>query len=145
MINAQLLQSMVDASNDGIVVTEREGDDTILIYVNAAFERLTGYTRDDILYQDCRFLQGDDRDQLGRTRIRRALAEGLPCREVLRNYRKDGSAFWNELSITPVYNAADQRTYFIGVQKDVSRQVELERELVEARARLGRQEPDERS
>ncbi|EKT4524254.1 PAS domain S-box protein [Pseudomonas putida] len=145
MINAQLLQSMVDASNDGIVVTEREGDDTILIYVNAAFERLTGYTRDDILYQDCRFLQGDDRDQLGRARIRRALAEGLPCREVLRNYRKDGSAFWNELSITPVYNAADQRTYFIGIQKDVSRQVELERELAEARARLGRQEPDERS
>ncbi|EKT4466590.1 PAS domain S-box protein [Pseudomonas putida] len=145
MINAQLLQSMVDASNDGIVVTEREGDDTILIYVNAAFERLTGYTRDDILYQDCRFLQGDDRDQLGRTRIRRALAEGVPCREVLRNYRKDGSAFWNELSITPVYNAADQRTYFIGVQKDVSRQVEVERELAEARARLGRQEPDERS
>lgn len=145
MINAQLLQSMVDASNDGIVVTEREGDDTILIYANAAFERLTGYTRDDILYQDCRFLQGDDRDQLGRTRIRRALAEGVPCREVLRNYRKDGSAFWNELSITPVYNAADQRTYFIGVQKDVSRQVELERELAEARARLGRQEPDERS
>lgn len=145
MINAQLLQSMVDASNDGIVVTEREGDDTILIYVNAAFERLTGYTRDDILYQDCRFLQGDDRDQLGRARIRRALAEGLPCREVLRNYRKDGSAFWNELSITPVYNAADQRTYFIGIQKDVSRQVELERKLAEARARLGRQEPDERS
>ncbi|MEX5351560.1 PAS domain S-box protein [Pseudomonas juntendi] len=145
MINAQLLQSMVDASNDGIVVTEREGDDTILIYVNAAFERLTGYLRDDILYQDCRFLQGDDRDQLGRARIRRALAEGLPCREVLRNYRKDGSAFWNELSITPVYNAADQRTYFIGIQKDVSRQVELERELAEARARLGLQEPDERS
>ncbi|HGY9626912.1 TPA: PAS domain S-box protein [Pseudomonas putida] len=145
MINAQLLQSMVDASNDGIVVTEREGDDTILIYVNAAFERLTGYPRDDILYQDCRFLQGDDRDQLSRARIRRALAEGLPCREVLRNYRKDGSAFWNELSITPVYNAADQRTYFIGIQKDVSRQVELERELAEARARLGRQEPDERS
>ncbi|ORL63529.1 PAS domain S-box protein [Pseudomonas putida] len=145
MINAQLLQSMVDASNDGIVVTEQEGDDTILIYVNAAFERLTGYPRDDILYQDCRFLQGDDRDQLGRARIRRALAEGLPCREVLRNYRKDGSAFWNELSITPVYNAADQRTYFIGIQKDVSRQVELERELAEARARLGLQEPDERS
>ncbi|MEB3901098.1 PAS domain S-box protein [Pseudomonas putida] len=145
MINAQLLQSMVDASNDGIVVTEREGDDTILIYVNAAFERLTGYPRDDILYQDCRFLQGDDRDQLSRARIRRALAEGLPCREVLRNYRKDGSAFWNELSITPVYNAADQRTYFIGIQKDVSRQVELERELAEARACLGRQEPDERS
>ena len=125
MINAQLLQSMVDASNDGIVVAEQEGDDTILIYVNAAFERLTGYSRDEILYQDCRFLQADDRDQLGRARIRRALAEGRPCREVLRNYRKDGSAFWNELSITPVRLDAEQRTYFIGIQQDVSRQVQL--------------------
>ncbi|MFJ4431851.1 PAS domain S-box protein [Pseudomonas sp. NPDC089395] len=135
MINAQLLQSMVDASNDGIVVAEQEGDDTILIYVNAAFERLTGYSRDEILYQDCRFLQADDRDQLGRARIRKALAEGRPCREVLRNYRKDGSAFWNELSITPVKSEADQRTYLIGIQKDVSRQVELERELAELHAR----------
>jgi len=145
MINAQLLQSMIDASNDGIVVAEQEGDDTILIYVNAAFERLTGYTRNEILYQDCRFLQADDRDQLGRARIRRALAEGQPCREVLRNYRKDGSAFWNELSITPVHNAADQRTYFIGIQKDVSRQVELERALAEAQAQLAMLKSDERS
>lgn len=145
MINAQLLQSMIDASNDGIVVAEQEGDDTILIYVNTAFERLTGYARNEILYQDCRFLQADDRDQLGRARIRRALAEGRPCREVLRNYRKDGSAFWNELSITPVRNAADQRTYFIGIQKDVSRQVELERALAEAQARLDALKSDERS
>ncbi|MDF0732798.1 PAS domain S-box protein [Pseudomonas entomophila] len=145
MINAQLLQSMVDASNDGIVVAEQEGDDTILLYVNAAFERLTGYTRDEILYQDCRFLQGDDRDQLSRARIRKALADGRPCREVLRNYRKDGSAFWNELSITPVYNDADQRRYFIGIQKDVSRQVELERELAQLKARADERQPDERT
>ncbi|WAP62972.1 PAS domain S-box protein [Pseudomonas fortuita] len=142
MINAQLLQSMVDASNDGIVVAEQEGDDTILIYVNAAFERLTGYSRDEILYQDCRFLQADDRDQLGRARIRRALAEGRPCREVLRNYRKDGSAFWNELSITPVRLESERRSYFIGIQKDVSRQIALERELAELRASLI---PDERT
>ncbi|GLO42808.1 hypothetical protein PPUN15366_44550 [Pseudomonas putida] len=142
MINAQLLQSMVDASNDGIVVAEQEGDDTILIYVNAAFERLTGYSRDEILYQDCRFLQADDRDQLGRARIRKALAEGRPCREVLRNYRKDGSSFWNELSITPVRHDTEQRTYFIGIQKDVTRQVELERELAQLRVRP---KPDERT
>ena len=147
MINAQLLQSMVDASNDGIVVAEQEGDDTILIYVNAAFERLTGYSRDEILYQDCRFLQADDRDQLGRARIRRALAEGRPCREVLRNYRKDGSPFWNELSISPVFNQADQLTYYIGIQHDVSRQVEaearikaLEAEVAELRQQLAQRE-----
>lgn len=112
MINATLLQRMIDASNDGIVVAEQEGDDdTILIYVNPAFERLTGYDANEILYRDCRFLQNDDRDQSARALIRQAIKDGLPSREILRNYRKDGSAFWNELSITPVLNEADKRKY----------------------------------
>ena len=135
MIDAKLLQLMVETSNDGIVVAEQEGSDSILIYANPAFERLTGYAVDDILYQDCRFLQGQDHDQPGLANIREAIRDGRPCREVLRNYRKDGSGFWNELSITPVKSDADQRTYFIGIQKDVSRQVELERELAELHAR----------
>ncbi|OLS59263.1 PAS domain S-box protein [Pseudomonas putida] len=153
MINATLLQRMIDASNDGIVVAEQEGDeDTILIYVNPAFERLSGYEANEILYRDCRFLQGDDRDQPARARIRQALDSRQPCREVLRNYRKDGSVFWNELSITPVFNEADQLTYFVGIQKDVTRQVEaeqrvteLERELADARARIRDLENDQRS
>lgn len=153
MINATLLQRMIDASNDGIVVAEQEGDeDTILIYVNPAFERLSGYEANDILYRDCRFLQGEDRDQPARALIRQALDSRQPCREVLRNYRKDGSAFWNELSITPVFNEADQLKYFIGIQKDVSRQVaaeqrvlELEQELARAYAKLDAQKPDGRS
>lgn len=153
MIHAALLQRMIDASNDGIVVAEQEGeDDTILIYVNPAFERLTGYEANDILYRDCRFLQGEDRDQPARALIRKAVETRQPCREVLRNYRKDGSPFWNELSITPVFNEADQLTYFIGVQKDVSRQVdterrvaELEQQLAEARERIRCLENDQRS
>lgn len=153
MINATLLQRMIDASNDGIVVAEQEGDeDTILIYVNPAFERLSGYDANDILYRDCRFLQGDDRDQPARARIRQALDSRQPCREILRNYRKDGTVFWNELSITPVFNEADQLTYFIGIQKDVTLQVEaqkrvaeLERELADARAQIQRLENDQRS
>lgn len=143
MINARLLQRMVDASQDGIVVAEQEGEDNILIYVNKSFETLTGYSRDDILYQDCRFLQAGDRDQIGLQLIREAIASGLPTRQILRNYRKDGSHFWNELSITPVFNEADQLTYFIGVQKDVTQQVkaqhkvqQLEMELAEIKAEL---------
>jgi len=132
MIHANLLQRMIDASNDGITVAEQEGDeDTILIYANPAFERLTGFQADEILYRDCRFLQGDDVDQPARALIRKALQSGQPCREILKNYRKDGSAFWNELSITPVFNEADKLTYFIGIQKDVSRQVEAERRVIE--------------
>lgn len=128
MINAKLLQLVVDASNDGIVVAEQEGDDNILIYANAAFERLTGYGNDDILYQDCRFLQAGDSDQPALAAIREAIRSQQPCRQVIRNYRKDGSAFWNELSITPVFNEADQLTYFIGIQKNVSEHMQtLER------------------
>lgn len=129
MINAELLERIVNSSEDGITVAEQEGDDTILIYVNQGFERLTGYSADDILYQDCRFLQGDDRDQTALANIRQAIAEGHPCREVIRNYRKDGSLFWNELSITPVFNEQDQLTYYIGVQKDVTAYMEALQEL----------------
>jgi PAS domain S-box-containing protein len=136
MINAKLLQRVIDASNDGIVVAEREGEDNILIYANAAFELLTGYSRDEILYQDCRFLQGTDRNQLGLAAIRQALRNRQPCRQILRNYRKDGSAFWNELSITPVFNESDQLTYFIGIQKDVTEQVEARQRVRELEAEV---------
>ena len=150
MINAQLLQLVVDASNDGIVVAEQEGDDNILIYANPAFERLTGYASDDILYQDCRFLQAGDRDQKALQLIREAVEQRKPCRQVLRNYRKDGSLFWNELSITPVFNDSDQLTYFIGIQKDVSGEMQalarvekLEAEVARLKALLAEQQGGE--
>ncbi|MBF8221426.1 MULTISPECIES: PAS domain S-box protein [Halomonadaceae] len=136
MISPELLERIVDASEDGIVVAEQEGDENILIYVNQGFERLTGYSADEILYQDCRFLQNDDRDQPALDKIRQALADGRPCREVLRNYRKDGTLFWNELSITPVYDEDDQLTYYIGVQKDVTERVEAQQELERLKAQL---------
>ncbi|WP_431025667.1 PAS domain S-box protein [Halomonas sp. H5] len=138
MISPELLERIVDASEDGIVVAEQEGDETILIYANQGFERLTGYSADEILYQDCRFLQNDDRNQPALDKIRQALADGHPCREVLRNYRKDGTLFWNELSITPVYDEDDQLTYYIGVQKNVTERVEAQQELERLKAELGK-------
>ena len=143
MINAKLLQLVIEASNDGIVVAEQEGDDNILIYANPAFERLTGYAVDDILYRDCRFLQGEDRDQPALQAIREAVKNNQPCRQIIRNYRKDGTPFWNVLSITPVFNEADQLTYFIGIQKNVTAEVDalqrveaLEAEIRELKAKL---------
>ncbi|WP_338513781.1 PAS domain-containing protein [Pseudomonas poae] len=138
MINPNLMQMVINASNDGIVVAEREGRETPVIYVNPAFERLTGYTLDEILYQDCRFLQTGDRDQPGLTVVRKAMREGTSCREVLRNYRKDGTPFWNELSLSTLYNEADKLTYFIGVQKDVTLQVKAEQRVVQLEAELAR-------
>lgn len=129
MINAKLLQLVVDASQDGIVIAEQEGDDTIIIYANPAFEKLTGYQLEHILYQDCRFLQQGDTDQPELKTIREAIKNRRPCRAVLRNYRQDGSLFWNELSITPVFNEADNLMYFIGIQKDVSAEIQTQERI----------------
>ena len=137
MINAQLLQMVINASNDGIVIAEKEGEqDNILIYVNPAFERLTGYTSEEILYQDCRFLQSGDRDQEALPSIREALSSGRSCREILRNYRKDGTPFWNELSLSTIKNPDDGQTYFIGVQKDVTLQVKAQQRVAQLEAQL---------
>ncbi|MGE8179227.1 PAS domain S-box protein [Pseudomonas fluorescens] len=136
MINAQLMQLVINASNDGIVIAEREGEDNILIYVNPAFEKLTGYSAEEILYQDCRFLQSGDRDQAALERIRKTLRDGESCREILRNYRKDGTHFWNELSLSMVYNKHDKQTYFIGVQKDVTVQVKAQQRVEQLEAQL---------
>lgn len=135
MINAQLLQMVINASNDGIVIAEKEGEhDNILIYVNPAFERMTGYNSEEILYQDCRFLQAGDRDQAALAAIRETLCSGGACREVLRNYRKDGTPFWNELSVSTVKNPSDGQTYFVGVQKDVTTQVKAQQRVVQLEA-----------
>lgn len=132
MINASLLKMMINASNDGIVIAEREGEqDNILIYVNSAFERMTGYSSEEVLYQDCRFLQAGDRDQPSLARIREALRNNVSCREIMRNYRKDGTPFWNELSVSTVKNTEDGLTYFIGVQKDVTAQVKAQQRVVQ--------------
>ena len=137
MINASLLQMVINASNDGIVVAEKEGEqDNILIYVNPAFERMTGYTSEESLYQDCRFLQAGDRDQESLGLIREALRTNGTCREVLRNYRKDGTPFWSELSLSTVKNAEDGQTYFIGVQKDVTIQVRAQQRVAQLEAKV---------
>lgn len=136
MLDANLLKKAINASTDGIVIAEQEGDDNILIYANRAFEELTGYGEDEILYQDCRFLQLDDRDQDALRRVRDAIRAGKAIREVVRNYRKDGSLFWNELSITPVFNDEDQLTYFIGIQRDVTELVRMREENEQLRTRI---------
>ncbi|UQB42555.1 PAS domain S-box protein [Thiomicrospira microaerophila] len=134
----ELLLQLVESAQDGIVVAEKEGEDTILVYVNPAFEILTGYSSEDILYQDCRFLQGEDTDQSAVKIIREAIEGQQPVRTILKNYRKDGSVFWNELSVTPFYDDLDKITYYIGIQKDVTAQVSLAMELEAARSEIKR-------
>jgi len=118
-IRLDLLQALVDNADHCFTVAEREGDDTILLYVNKAFEKMTGYSADECLYKDCRFLQRDDRQTQTVKKIQKAFENEESVRVVLRNYKKDGTLFWNELTITPYFDTVDQIMYYIGVQKDL--------------------------
>ena len=126
--NAVILKA-IECSNDGVVITAGNLSNRPIVYVNEAFCRLTRYTRDDILGQDCRFLQGARTNQETLQGLRDALAEGRCARVRLLNYREDGSTFWNELSVSPVVDEQGHITHHIGVQKDITQQVEYEAQL----------------
>jgi PAS domain S-box-containing protein len=116
----RLLDRAVAASSNGIVITDASLPDNPIVYVNPAFERTTGYPSEEVVGRNCRFLQGEDRDQPELEEVRAAVGEGRECRVVLRNYRKDGSLFWNELYISPVHDEGGRLINFVGVQNDVT-------------------------
>jgi PAS domain S-box-containing protein len=120
---ANLLFKVIQSSADSVVVTDARQPDNPIIFVNPAFERLTGYARAEIEGQNCRFLQGKDHNQRAVRRLRGAITIGVETRQVLRNYRRDGSVFYNELSVSPVYDRRGRVRYFIGVQHEVSEAV----------------------
>lgn len=121
------------AAAEGITIADARLPDRPLIYVNEGFERLTGYRREEILGTNCRFLQGLDPQRETVDVIRRALMEERECMVEIRNYRKDGTPFWNRLSITPVRDASGSVTHFIGVQSDITKRREAEDALRRAK------------
>lgn len=92
----RLLYQAIAASSNGIVISDPNQADNPLIYVNRGFELMTGYSAEEILGHNCRFLQGSDADQLALDEVRAAVREERDCLVLLRNYRKDGTLFWNE-------------------------------------------------
>ena len=125
----QLRDRAIAASSNGILITDMRQADMPLIYTNQAFEQITGYSMTEALGRNCRFLQRDDHDQPGLVMLRQAIAQGQDCTVVLRNYRKDGRPFWNELSISPIYDATGNLTHFIGIQTDITPRIEAETAL----------------
>ena len=128
-ISRSLLAQAFDQSHEGISIADALQKDWPLIYVNAGFERLTGYKVSELLGKSCRHLQGTDTDQPEIAALREALQQGKDCQVILRNYRKDGSMFWNELSISPVHNDEGVLTHFIGIQHDVTARILLNQQL----------------
>ncbi|NIZ90470.1 SpoIIE family protein phosphatase [Kineococcus rubinsiae] len=140
---AQLRSRAVVASDLSFTISDPSQPDNPLVWVNPAFERVTGYGK-EVLGRNCRFLQGEDTDRASVDRIRTALAKGDNITELLLNYRKDGTAFWNEVVISPVRDATGTVTHHVGVQYDVTARIHAESErdaaLAEARSARGRLE-----
>ena len=132
----ELKDRALAATFEGITIADASLPDKPLIYVNAAFERLTGYPVQEVLGRNCRFLQGPGTDPDAVTALRTAIRENRAITVQLLNYRKDGSPFWNRLSITPVLDASGAVTHFIGVQSDVTIETEAKDALQKANERL---------
>jgi PAS domain S-box-containing protein len=129
----RLLERAVTASTNSIVITDPNEPDDPLVYVNPSFEKTTGYTAEEALGRNCRFLQREDREQPALRELRAAVHEGRHCTVVLRNYRKDDTLFWNELSVYPVRDEDGDVANFVGVQNDVTERVRAEEVLMEMR------------
>ena len=119
----------IEASVNAIVITDNQHADQPIVYVNPAFERITGYRNEEVLGRNCRFLQGDDHEQPELESIRRALQAQEEGGAVLRNYRKDGSAFWNELRLSPVVNDRGKISHFVGILHDITEAKGYQEEL----------------
>ncbi len=126
-----LLAATIGVMRNGVTISDVTQPDYPLIYANAGFEQMTGYSQQEVVGRNCRFLQGEEQHQDARLIIRNALAAGEFCRAILRNYRKDGSAFWNELSLYPLFANHGKPTYYVGIQHDITEIVERSKRLIQ--------------
>lgn len=117
-VDPNLLKTLVEAAPEGVVICEAGSGTWQVQYVNAAMQQLTGYGADAMLGRNLRFLQAEDHEQEGLTRIRAALREGTSCHTMLRNYRSDGTMFWNEVRLTPLRDAAGRITHFASFHRE---------------------------
>lgn len=129
LADSLLLGKVLESTNTGIVITDNLLPDNPIIYCNPAFERMSGYRREEIIGRNCRFLQNQDRSQEARFKIRAALEAGESCVVQIRNYTKQGTLFHNELYLSAVKNEVEEVTHFIGIQNDVSARVRAQQEL----------------
>lgn len=126
-----VLRQAIESARDGVSISDAINPENPLVYVNPAFEKMTGYHADEILGTNCRFLQGNQTNQPEVAKIRRAIERGESCIVTLRNFTRSGKLFYNELSMAPVHDAKGCLTHYIGIQKDVTRRVMAEKRLIE--------------
>jgi two-component system, cell cycle sensor histidine kinase and response regulator CckA len=128
----RLRDRAIQAVTQGILISDPGQPDTPIVYASPGFLRMTGYSAEDVVGRNARFLQGPDTDPAAVTQIREAIRDERPCTVELLNYRKDGTPLWNELSISPVSDAGGRVTHFVGIQSDVTERRRLEAQYRQA-------------
>ncbi|HME38177.1 MAG TPA: diguanylate cyclase [Steroidobacteraceae bacterium] len=128
-IDAELYRRLIESSPEGVALVDAQNPAQPVIYANPGFEALTGYSASELLGRNLRILQADDREQDGRHRLRDALKAGESCRVLLRNYRKDGSMFWNEMTILPLLDTDGRVSHFVGHHRDAGERLRIDPKL----------------
>lgn len=132
-----VLSQILDTCVNGITLSDPDQEDNPIIYANEMFELITGYSQEEIIGRNCRFLQGEERDQDGLEKVRTAIRERKSATVTLRNYRKNGEMFYNRFTIRPLFDREGNLIYFLGLQHDVTNQIQAERELKRLNRLLG--------
>lgn len=132
----KILSVILDECINGVTLADPDLEDMPVVYANKAFEKMTGYSQEEIIGHNCRFLQGEDRDQEERHKLAEAIKDNRPIEVTLRNYKKNGELFYNRLKITPLFDSHGKIIYFLGVQYDVTQLVNDAEEINDLSRRL---------
>ncbi|HUX38485.1 MAG TPA: PAS domain S-box protein [Rectinemataceae bacterium] len=132
----RLQAAAMDSTLGFIVIADAQAPDLPIIYANAAFTKVTGYSQEEVIGKNPRFLHEKESRQPGLDEVRTGLRLGQACTALLKNFRKDGTPFWNEIYISPVRDESGKLTHFVGISNDVTAMVAIREELVENERRL---------
>ena len=132
----QVLSKILDSCVNGVSLADPDQEDMPLVYVNKAFETITGYTLAETVGKNCRFLQGKEHDQVGLSQLREAIKNRQPVEVTLRNYRKNGELFYNHLNMSPLFDSHGNLLYFLGVQFDITPQIRAAEEIKSLKEQL---------
>jgi len=134
----QVLSKILDSCVNGVTLADPDQEDMPLVYVNKAFETITGYTLAETVGKNCRFLQGNEHDQTGVNQLQEAIRNKESVEVTLRNYRKNGELFYNHLLISPLFDSNGNLLYFLGVQYDVTPKIRAEEEIKELKEQVAK-------
>lgn len=125
----QILSVILDECINGVTLADPDLEGMPIIYANKAFEQVTGYSQEEIIGRNCRFLQGTDREQQARFDLAKAINDVRPIEITLRNYKKNGELFYNRLKVVPLLDRKGKVIYFLGVQHDITEQIDSKEQI----------------